>query len=65
MKKPIVVRAKMINEPFRVKTKEGDYKQGKIGDYLMREIDGELYICDHDIFMRSYNFVSSPEDHHG
>ena len=33
MKKPIVVHAKQINEPFRVDSLEGDYKQGKAGDY--------------------------------
>ena len=46
MKKPIVVHAKEIHEPFRVKTLEGDYAQGKEGDFLMRGIEGELYICD-------------------
>jgi hypothetical protein len=57
MKKPIVVHAKQINEPFRVDSLEGDYKQGKAGDYLMRGIDGELYICDRAIFERSYDLV--------
>jgi hypothetical protein len=40
MKKPLVVHAKLINEEFRVNTLEGNYKQGKPGDYLMRGIDG-------------------------
>ena len=57
MKRPIVIQAKMMTDDFRVVTLEGDYKQGKIGDYLMRGIDGELYICDRDIFIRSYDFV--------
>lgn len=57
MKKPITVHALKINEPFRVDSLEGDYKQGKAGDYLMRGIDGELYICDGSIFERSYDFV--------
>lgn len=57
MKKPIVVHAKQIDEPFRVNSLEGDYKQGKAGDYLMRGIDGELYICDRSIFERSYDLV--------
>ena len=56
-KRPIIIHAKQINEPFRVSTLEGDYKQGKAGDYLMRGIDGELYICDKDIFERSYDWV--------
>jgi len=56
-KKPIVVHAKRIDEEFRVNTLEGNYKQGKPGDYLMRGIDGELYICDGPIFERTYDWV--------
>ena len=58
MKKPLVVHAKRIDEEFRVNTLEGNYKQGKPGDYLMRGIDGELYICDGPIFDRSYNWMN-------
>jgi len=57
MKKPIVVHAKRIDEEFRVNTLEGNYKQGKPGDYLMRGIDGELYICDGPIFDKTYGWV--------
>ncbi|MBL4664299.1 MAG: hypothetical protein JKY22_12280 [Flavobacteriaceae bacterium] len=57
MKRPIVIQAVKMQEEFRVDTLEGDYKQGKPGDYLMCGIDGELYICDQDIFNRSYDFV--------
>lgn len=57
MKKPITVQAVQMNKEFQVQTLEGNYKQGKIGDYLMSGIDGELYICDKDIFERSYDFV--------
>jgi hypothetical protein len=57
MKKPIVVHAKQINEDFRVDTLEGNYKQGKSGDYLMKGIDGELYICDQAIFEKTYNLI--------
>lgn len=56
-KKPIAVHAKQINEPFRVNSMEGDYAQGKAGDYLMRGIRGELYICDKTIFEESYDFL--------
>jgi len=56
-KKPIVVHAKKMNEEFRVNTLEGNYKQGKPGDYLMRGIDGELYICDGPIFEKTYDFI--------
>jgi hypothetical protein len=57
MKKPIVVHAKKMHVEFRVNTLEGNYKQGKPGDYLMRGIDGELYICDGTIFEKTYNWV--------
>lgn len=58
VKRPLVVHALRIDTEFRVNTLEGNYKQGKAGDYLMRGIDGELYICDGPIFERSYDFVS-------
>jgi len=57
MKRPIVVHASQINEEFRVNTLEGNYKQGKPGDYLMRGVDGELYICDKEIFEKTYDWV--------
>jgi hypothetical protein len=57
MKRPIVIHAKQMNEEFRVLTLEGDYKLGKIGDYLMQGVDKELYICDKVIFEKSYNFT--------
>lgn len=57
MKRPIVVQAQKILTEFRVKTLEGDYKLGKPGDYLMCGVDGEMYICDADIFERTYDFI--------
>lgn len=58
LKKPIVVHAMKMNEEFRVDTLEGNYKQGKPGDYLMRGIEGEIYICDKTIFEKSYGWVA-------
>ena len=57
MKKPLVIYAKKIHEEFRVNTLEGNYKQGKAGDYLMQGIDEELYICDGPIFEKTYDWV--------
>jgi hypothetical protein len=54
IKKPIWVYDKQINEEFRVNSLEGNYKQGKPGDYLIKGIDNELYICDKHIFERAY-----------
>jgi hypothetical protein len=58
IKRPIIVHAKKFEFEFRVNTLEGNYKQGKPGDYLMKGIDGELYICDGPIFERTYDFVA-------
>ena len=57
IKRPIVVHAKQIHEPFRVNTLEGNYKLGKTGDYLIKGIDAELYICDKDIFEKTYDWI--------
>ena len=53
-KKPIVIQSKQMNESFRVKSLEGDYAEGKPHDYLMKGIDGELYICDREIYEKTY-----------
>ena len=58
-KRPIIVFAKQMDVKFRVRSLEGDYKQGKLGDYLMKGIDGELYICDKEIFEKTYDFVEA------
>ena len=57
VKRPIVVHALRMDNEFRVNTLEGNYKQGKAGDYLMRGVDGELYICDGTIFEKTYDWV--------
>jgi len=57
VKRPMIVHAIQVDESFRVDSLEGDYAQGKPGDYLMRGIKGELYICDKEIFEQSYDFI--------
>ena len=52
-KKPVLVGAMQVNEPFQVETLEG-VMEGKAGDYLICGIAGELYPCDRKIFMRTY-----------
>lgn len=56
IKKPIPIRAVQIPNPFSVKTLEGTMK-GKPNDYLVEGIEGELYICDKNIFEKSYDIV--------
>ncbi len=55
-KKPIIIEAVQILELFEVETMEG-VMQGKVGDFLMKGIDGELYVCDKDIFYRTYDII--------
>lgn len=56
-RKTATARAIKMDVEFRVNSLEGDYKQGKPGDYLMRGPDNELYICDGHIFDKTYVFV--------
>lgn len=57
-KKPIPIRCIRIDEAFEVETMEGVMK-GKKGDWLMVGIDGEMYVCDADIFDRTYDLINS------
>jgi hypothetical protein len=59
-KKPIIIHASQIHEPFEVKTLEG-ILTGKAGDYLMIGVEGEKYPCAKEIFEKTYDFIS-PED---
>lgn len=54
IKKPIAIKCAQINEPFMVKTMEGEL-QGKKGDWLMIGINGEMYPCDNEIFKKTYD----------
>lgn len=47
----------IYNDGFIVKTMEGTMR-GKIGDYLMRGINGELYVCDKEIFNKTYELIN-------
>ena len=53
VKKPIPIGACQMNIPFTVRTIEGTMT-GKAGDYLVRGVSGDYYICDKDIFEESY-----------
>ena len=49
----IILKAKQINEDFKISYKEGS-SLGKSGDYLMRNGIGELYVIDKNTFERIY-----------
>lgn len=59
--KPLIIQAMQIGYEFRVETLEGNYKQGKAGDYLMRGVEDGLYICDKAIFEKTYDCVEEEE----
>ena len=45
---------------FQVKSKEG-VMSGSVGDVLMKGVQGEVYICEWNIFKKSYRFASYQE----
>jgi len=52
-KKPIVIFAAQMDEPFEVETLEGTM-HGNAGDWLICGLKGEYYPCKPDIFEASY-----------
>lgn len=56
IKKPVVVKAVRIDQPFEVESMEG-VMTGKPGDYLMQGVNGEYYVCDQAIFRKTYKKV--------
>jgi hypothetical protein len=52
-KKPVVIRAKLMGEPFDVETLEGKM-HGNAGDWLAIGVDGERYPIKGGIFRKTY-----------
>jgi hypothetical protein len=61
-KKRIPIRCVQINEPFQVQSMEG-LVTGKTGDYLMIGNHGDTYICDREIFEKTYETKENPDIH--
>ncbi len=55
-KKPIIVHAVRMNCNFEVDTLEGVHK-GKVGDYLLKGVEGELYPVKRAIFEKTYDIT--------
>lgn len=55
-KRPVIVEAMEMDSEFEVHTLEGTMR-GKPGDYLIRGVKGELYICARDIFHQTYDML--------
>ena len=62
IKRPVIVHAKQINEEFRVNTLEGEDHYGKPGDYLIRDVYGELCVCDKEDFEKLYDFTDTNKE---
>ena len=56
-KKPITIKFVQILEDFKVETKEG-WMYGKAHDVIIKGISGELYPCDLQIFLKTYDIPS-------
>jgi hypothetical protein len=52
-KKPVVIMAMKMEQPFEVETLEG-VEKGNAGDFLIIGVKGELYPCKPDIFALTY-----------
>lgn len=55
-RKTVPVRAVQMNEAFSVETLEGTM-EGKADDWLMVGINGEMYPCDNEIFLKTYELI--------
>jgi hypothetical protein len=62
MKRPVIVHAKQMHEEFIINTLEGEDHYGKAGDYLMRDVYGELYVYDKDLFEKLYDFTDTNKE---
>lgn len=52
-KLPIRVKAIRLKEEVVIETPEGDMK-GRAGDYLIEGVNGEVYPCKEEIFIKTY-----------
>ena len=55
-KKPVSIRCFQIFEPFEVESMEG-IMSGKPGDWLMVGVNEEMYVCDQEIFKKTYDLI--------
>ena len=52
-KKPVVIEARLCEEPEYIATLEGTMV-ARVGDYIIRGVKGEQYPCKPDIFAATY-----------
>lgn len=61
VKKPVWVEAAQIDDDFFVESKHGRY-HGSKGDYLLRNMNGELAVCNRKVFESAYDFFGGHDD---
>ncbi len=59
-KLPIVIAVREMRTEFSVETLEGTM-EGKKGDFLITGVKGEMYPCDRDVFMATYELIDRRE----
>jgi hypothetical protein len=59
-KRPQIIHAKEMLEPFQVETLEG-VMRGNAGDFLVWGVEGEQYPCTRSVFLGTYQEVTEPE----
>lgn len=52
-KRPITIKAVELKEEVEIETREGTLK-GYVGDFLIEGIEGEIYPCGREIFIKTY-----------
>ena len=55
-KKPIAIKAVELKKDTQIETLEGTMT-GHAGDFLIRGIKGEVYPCNREIFLETYEAV--------
>jgi hypothetical protein len=58
VKGPIAITALQIGQPFEVVSGEG-LTRGKPGDWLLKGVTGEVYICPDEVFKLSYRITGA------
>lgn len=61
-KRPIVITAQRMREPFTTQTMEGEIS-GNAGDWLITGVLSEQYPCNDGVFRQTYEPADPPRGH--
>lgn len=57
MSKKVVIHAKQVDELFKIRLLDGTFLRGKVGDYVVQDVDNRLFVCDEKTFEQTYYFI--------